>query len=271
MPLIPKIIAVDSSSRDNPATTGPSDYVYTFPETYRDVLSIELVNTIIPNGNYNITPNNNVLYMRATTGLGGVAEGQSPDELIVPPGLYNNTELCNVINQVIEDNYGQADIVMTYDDISDKYTFTSADDGNRRHFAFYFQYTDRSIGNFLGFNNEYYVSANYVITAPNVSDLEMAGSAILKITSLERVDSNNDSIQNCFSIVPLDTISPNFGMLKDGETIQNDKIVHYFHQPQRLNALRIQITDFRGYPIEFNGYEHLLVFKITTLSAGKMI
>ena len=55
-------LIIDSRDRDHSVHPDPNNYTIYFPETYRDVLSIELLSVDVPKTQYNVHSNNNILH-----------------------------------------------------------------------------------------------------------------------------------------------------------------------------------------------------------------
>lgn len=276
---IPKIMIIDSSKRESPRTTSANNYTYRFPATIRDVVSIELVFADVPNGNYNVTSNNNIIHLTLNE-LAVPATNAAPEHaLVITPGLYNEAELLTIIEDEIVELYGnQPTFNIAKNDLTGLLTFTSD-----WHFTFYFDgglinegnddqyhnYSTRSLARLLGFQPFNITSNNKTITASYPIDIEMEGVVALYIDGLERCDSNNNYMRNAFCLLPLETVSANYGLLKDADTIQNDDKIYYFPAPTKVDKLNIKFKDWDGNYYDFNGYEHLLIFKIHTLSSAK--
>jgi hypothetical protein len=94
-------LIIDSAKRPNPSLTTPAKYTVPLEREYVDVLSIELINAIIPFSGYNITSNNNTIYFQ-----------ESFSEIFkttIPPGNYTAVQLAsvmqNAMNFIGESNY----------------------------------------------------------------------------------------------------------------------------------------------------------------------
>ena len=98
---ISQIFAVDSRDRDRQTFPEPNHYRIQIPDEYKNVISVELIQGIIPRNPYNITTNCNVLYFEES-----YSECKSA---IVTPGVYSIEELLaaleNALNDVGESTY----------------------------------------------------------------------------------------------------------------------------------------------------------------------
>lgn len=282
--LIPNVVAIDSRGRDDWFGTTSSSYTVTLPHPYRDAVSMEIVYADIPNGNYNVTTNNNRIYIRVAADINDPA----PDVDLVPavvtiePGYYSTIDdLCLAIVIALNDQFPGANFNVAVDPIgyTNRILFSSAALPFTLYFqgpritdtdgSVYYHHQPQSIATVLGFSAtnfqcETLVGPEFVVYGTGSYNIEMDGAVSLHIENMERCDSNSDTISNAFCLLPLTTISPVYGLLKDGDTIQNDDKVHYFCQPQKLARLRISFRDWHGNIYNFNGYEHLIIFKIMT-------
>jgi len=284
--LVPNIVAIDCMNRDNKYASTSSDYTISLPQAYRDAISIELVYADVPNGNYNITTNNNKLYINVNAIQPGL-DDPVPVPIEITPGLYTLDDLLVVIETAVDVRFAGGDFSVVHSTLTNKITMSSNipytlyfqgseqstrfrdDDGVLQKTNIYFEHQPQSIAQVIGYRPTNLQSAANSTTGGNVVNIEMEGTISMHIHNLERCDSNNQALDGAFCLIPLDTVSPNFGLLKDGDTIQNDDKTHYFTQPQKLNKLRISFRDWYGNLYDFNGYDHLLIFKIMSLGSSR--
>ena len=107
------------------------------------------------------------------------------------------------------------------------------------------------------------IDKNYYIEATNVFNLVCPDYVILDIPQFHLIKSEQTSIRDSFAIIPLDnkckTVIDN--------TQSENKRKKYFNPPMpRLSNINIKFKRYDGSFYDFNGKEHLLVFKITCLN-----
>lgn len=284
MELIPNVVAIDSRNRDDVHGTSSSSYAVTLPHPYRDAVSIELVYANVPNGNYNVTSNNNKLYIRASVDNNAPALNLVPDVITINPGIYTIGDIYQALINELDAQYVGANFALVNDPITRRVTI-SAVVGFSLYFrgasaadpdgSVYYHHQPQSIAPLLGFSASNLQSQvngpQNEVTGAGSYNVEMDGAVTLHLENMERCDSNNDKLSGAFCVLPLTTVSPLYGLLRDGDTIQNDDKAHYFIQPQKLARLRIEFKDWQGNIYDFNGYDHLLVFKIMTLGNSRRV
>ena len=91
---------VDSRDRDHSVYPDSNSYVVYFPESYRDVLSVELLSIDVPKTQYNVHSNNNILHLIAG------ADDNATVSVTIPVGEYNITDLLNTIKTSLNANGG---------------------------------------------------------------------------------------------------------------------------------------------------------------------
>ncbi len=280
---IPSILVIDSKYRDNAAGTTPNNYTVTLQTAYPDVISMELVYCDIPTGGYNVIAGvNDRLSFDTDTSAGVIAT--------VPAGLYtldplpgNNASSIRYAVQSALNTAASRDYfnIPTVTDVG-VLQFTAA-----AAFAFNLDggltplpqsgnvesqrrlYASRSMGSLLGFRPSSYNSQADSVTATYPPILEMDRFITLHIEGMSRCDSTNNSVQDCFCILPMDSKNSNFDLLKDGNNIDNEEYVYFFKQPRKLYKLQLTFWDMRGTLYNFQGQEHVLIFKIHTKTHKK--
>ena len=88
-------LIVDSRDRDHGSYINPNSYIVYLPESYRDVLSIELLSIDIPKTQFNIHSGNNILHLIAG------ADDNATTQITVPVGEYNITDLLTQIQTLL--------------------------------------------------------------------------------------------------------------------------------------------------------------------------
>ena len=273
---IPSILVIDSKFRDSKSTQ-PNNYTVTLQTIYPDVISVELVYCDIPTGGYNIITGINDTILFTIGGADLVAT--------VPAGLYALDPVAGGINDIrsaVQTALNAATANANYFSLPTVLNGVLQFQAPLGSFTFKFDggltsqrrlYTPRSMGRLLGFRPDTYVSnpVNQVnqVSATYPPILEMDSFITLHIDSMFRCDSTNSSIQNCFCILPMDSKNTNFNLLQDGNNIDNEEYVYYYKQPRKLTKLHISFLDMKGNFYNFNGQEHVLIFKIHTKTHKK--
>lgn len=204
-------------------------------------------------------------------------------EIEVSPGLYTNANLVGAINtQLGNINVNNEEFTCALLDEDDATTsspigvFTVTAGGVTYPFGIKVvsessgtNYMPQSMARILGFrpqnsystlngDDEYMVQSNYPLMT------EMDHYIAMYIEGMERCDGNHSGIHGAFCVVPLDAQLENFGMFKDSNKVDNDKFKYYFNQPKKLSKLHITFRDWEGNIYDFNGQNHLLIFKVET-------
>jgi hypothetical protein len=278
---VPSVLIIDSKYRDS--GYDQSNYNVTLLSPYQDVVSVELVYCDIPTGNYNVIRgiNDRINFDTDTS---------SNITAVVPAGLYtldpitgNNASsiryaVFDALNGAANRNYFYIPTVTARGTLQ----FTAVN-----NFAFNFDggltpmpqngntearrrnYAPMSIGELLGFRPATYTSVVNSIVSSYPPLLEMDRFITMHIDGMPRCDSTNGAAQDCFCILPMDSKNSNFDLLKDGNNIDNEEYIYYCKQPRKLHKLQIAFKDMRGNPYNFQGQEHVLIFKIYTKTHKK--
>lgn len=287
---IPANLIVDSSRRDRSIYENPGQYTFDLINPYRDVISVELTQANIPKSFYSISSDNNRITFTFDNTEGGGERNGITWTATLPTGDYTTfaalaTDFAAALNAA-EDNgtaigYTQdenAKFEVAYSTTTGKFTVTAptrtpdnGDDLTYTNVVFVAgqpNNADTIIG--LGATNEDSDGggdANNILTFSNCAILHPYRYLVLEIRGMERCDGNSSTLMNSFCIIPLDTASNNFGLLKDGDTINNDTYVHHFTEPlPKLNRMELTIRKPDGNICDFNGRDHFLVFEICSLS-----
>lgn len=133
-------------------------------------------------------------------------------------------------------------------------------------------YMTNTVTRILGFKPENKTSnldGLFQVLSDYPVELEMDHYISMFIEGMERCDGNHTHVQDAFCIVPLDAQQQNFGLFKDSNNIDNDNFRYYFHQPKKLSKLHISFRDWNGNPYDFNGLNHVLIFRIETATHKK--
>ena len=255
---IPAVLVVDSSQRDRAVYENPGRYRFQLIKQYRDVISMELIQANIPHSFYSINENNNKITV--------VDDGTNIYTASITPGNYNNID---TLVPVIQTGLNNASTPLTFtvelanaagNPVLNKLVISAT--GTFKLLAGQPNNADTIIG--LGAVD---TAMGTDVTMPNCYVMHPYRYLILEIRGMERCDGNSSALMDSFCIIPVDTAADNFGILKNGDTIDNDTFVFHFPEPlPKLADLEITIRTPDGNICEFNGRDHFFVFEIKSLS-----
>ena len=256
---IPAVLVVDSSQRDRAVYENPGRYRFQLIKQYRDVISMELIQANIPHSFYSINENNNKIT---------VDDGTNIYTASITPGNYNSiTTLMGVIKAGLDAAVTPLTFIVEQanaagNPVLNKLVIRTTAGGNFKLVAGQPNNADTIIG--LG-SVDTVVGTN--LTMPNCYVMHPYRYLILEIRGMERCDGNTTALMDSFCIIPVDTAADNFGILKNGDTIDNDTFVFHYPEPlPKLADLEITIRTPDGNICEFNGRDHFFVFEIKSLS-----
>ena len=266
---IPSVLIIDSKYRDDASTTSPNDYIVTLISKYPDTVSFELVHCNVPNSNYNvITGVNDLIHFN---------DGAGDRIATLLPGLYTlstiGTAVAVALNAAPDTAItsfsslipaGATDLLTIITSPTEPFTIQTGTNS---------VYRTQTATKTLGFRPTDVVSTvvggNYAVNSHFPPPLELDSYISLHIDGMERCDSNSNSIQNCFCVLPLNSAGEAFGLLKDPNNVDNDNYKYFYVQPKKLSKLRISFRDWNDNLYDFMGREHILVFKVNTLTHKK--
>jgi len=294
----PGILVIDSASRNRDKYANPHQYTIKLDPPYKEVTSVELITANIPNKGYVVDENHNKLFVQETTAQ---VVDEEYTTIEITPGNYDITDLCLAIETALNDAtaYTGSPYTVSCDAVTDKVTI-SLKTGSYDEFNLLFagrqiktdppSYKDDagnyvggwttlfktgSMGPIIGFDRTDHVDPEvngntYSYTGDFTYNLRIRKFISMFInresseTSFNRVDSINDNVSGAFVVVPFDTEFNNFQMAKDYGT-HNDTFIKRFPAPiGELNELDIEFRDSDGNLFDFNGHDHLLVFRVAS-------
>jgi len=276
------ILHVDSRTRLDKEE--PNKYTYRLGKTYKDVTRMELETADIPNSDYIINEYNNRFYFQDNETQ---EENDTYYTIKLPIGHYLATSGetgATTIQTLLQDGLNDAtdDPTNTYEVTVDNHTnlFTITQTAGTGIFNILFKRPTenknqclngnldlpRSIRQVLGFKN-LNLTDKISYTAPYCYNLMPHRYIILRIRDLERVDSSLDSVQDCFCIIPFDVSLNRFTLSEAIFQYNAESLRYYFNPPKgELDRLHIEFMTPDGYPYNFRGKDHYMVWEITSLS-----
>lgn len=279
---IPAVLIVDSSQRNRSVYENSGHYTFELINSYKDVISLELIQANIPNSFYSINSNNNVISLDFDNNNDDVVETTL---ITIPKGTYTTavllaTAITNAINLALNRVSGLAadrKFLVEHNATLNKYVITGPDDtaAGVAHTTPEFVLTpgvtygaDIIIGlNSSATNSTSAGGSATPLTLPNSHMIHPFRYLVLEIRGMERCDGNSNTLLNSFCVIPIDTTANNSGLVKDGDTIDNDTYVYHFPEPVPcLSNMEITIRTPDGNICDFNGCDHFMVFEIICLS-----
>ncbi len=269
----PAILVIDSRYRNDSDYPNINKYKIKFNKPYKDVIQIQLVTTDIPNSLYNVDEYHNLLHISHN--------GSAITAISITPGNYAIADLTSALQTALNNTF--SGYTVTVSSITKLITITNTTpvtftlyfQGNSEKYGPFGQtvypYKSNSIGPIIGFDHSDYEASlsggSYTVTSPFIYNLKICRYLILNIKGLERTDSWNSSVQDCFCILTLDQRVNNFNNADDSDSIDKDQYIKYFPQPiPELNELNIELLTDEGNPCNFHGRNHVLVFQIYSLT-----
>lgn len=289
----PIILTIDSRYRDNISDTA-SNYTVTLPHPYKDVISVELVTSDIPNNNYNVTNNNNKLHILIGDGTEAPGDERESEASIITiaPGLYDITTLSNVLTdelQELDPDFNVSETTLLDEDIRSNANYPGhlrftnskpftlyfdgglAHDGTEHKFR---KFRNETIAKVIGFDpyneqSQHLDTDRYEIVSIYEPNLDTDVVVSMFLTDAERCESNNTNVRDAFALLPLNKIYGSTVLKCD--FVDNEDRIKYYPIPVTLAKLRVRFADWDGNPYDFNGYNHILIFKIISLRQPKKL
>ena len=281
------VILVDSRDRNHDLHPEPHDYELKLDSNFRNIISIELLDAIIPNSDYLVHEDNNILHFEETQGTTLTAT--------VDMGYYDEDTLRLALQNALN-NAPNSDSTysVTYNSSTNKYQINSDRTGGDGKFILKFKgpdkifgpynvtrssYLDNSIGPVIGFNKAdtqdapFHISDNDINLTPDRSIfLYMNADSSKSFDNIEGINQNHfgkflqisltsDFGKYTYFINPRSEMANKSDVIKRDREKQNDYKI-FFDPPISVEKLRFQFQNYNGNPFHFNGMEHSLFFRI---------
>jgi len=275
------ILHVDSRTRL--PDEEPNKYTYRLNKTYRDVTRMELETADIPNSDYVVNEYNNRFYFQDDDFQ---IANDTYHTVKLPIGNYLATSddpTKITIASLLEEGMNDIDPANQYEIRVNKHTkiFEIEQVSGSGIFNILFkkpkesecnkslsgnQSLSWSIGDLIGFKCKNYRGKTRY-RGDYCFNLMPHRYLILRIMDLERVDSNLDSVQDAFCVIPFDVSMNSFTLDEAMFQWNSESLRKYFNPPKgELDRLHIEFVTPNGNPYNFRGKDHYLVFEITSLS-----
>jgi hypothetical protein len=270
---IPIILTIDSRNRNLTSFPNQNKYTVYLDQSYREVVSIELVNIVLPSLVYNITKYNNKLYFEETI--------DSIIEIEITPGFYETISdlLAEIESELNLNSQNGSTYQTTVNPITKIIKISQIVAGTATLFNLYFfgfnektyndnpipKYKDNSIGQILGFNPANYASNSsseiFASFPYNLNQLKYLNLYINKTSKFRHIESNNDASKGCFCVIPVNNDTSY--IYNKTATFVNNSFMKVFTEPiPDLKQLDIEWRDQDNNLYDFNNQDHLLIFEI---------
>ena len=274
------ILCFDSREREMNLFPYPENYSILLPKTYKNVISIELLDACIPVSQYLIDIHNNNLDI-------SYSEYNSGEEqtIVVPPGNYKKgsdtvtNSLASKLKELLEEKFIGSVWTLTYNEVTLKMTI-SVNIGtfilkfNSGKNCDTYRSNERG-GSIIKYGTNLrsvlgYSLANFSSTsAPNASststkqvDFEGSQYIIFHLNDYDRIVSDDTGVMNGFAKIALNTKPTKF----IEAPAMDKKIIKIFDEPiGKLSRLDVKFSTFGNKFYNFNNVDHSVTFRVTYL------
>ena len=258
-------LIIDSRDRLHDDYANPSKYIIKLPDTITNIVNIELIGAEIPKTHYNINEYNNKVEF--TVGGGTVKT------VTIAEGNYTEAELVTALN---DDEVFKASLVISYDTKTRKFSIVK-ESSNTATTILLFEgedekynnktrklYRENTMGKVLGYNIENVQITTNALVGPKQADLNHDKYVMLKIKDLGTIHGVFMGVEDAFAKIVLDNEFGTIKYLKISDF--GRRFIKTFSPPLgKLNDLEIEFRTYDNNLYNFNGVDHCLFFKITTL------
>jgi hypothetical protein len=258
-------LIVDSRDRLHDDYANPSKYTIKLPDTITNIVNIELIGAEIPKTHYNINEYNNKVEF--TVGGGAVKT------VTIAEGNYTEAELVTALN---DDDLFKASLVISYDAKTRKFSIVK-ESSNTATTILLFEgedekynnrtrklYKANTMGKVLGYNIENVQITTTALAGSKQADLNHDKYVMLKIKDLGTIHGIFMGVEDAFAKIVLDNEFGTIKYLKMADI--GRRFIKTFSPPLgKLNDLEIEFRTYDNNLYNFNGVDHCLFFKITTL------
>jgi hypothetical protein len=266
-------VVIDSRDR-NHDTHSSNDYRIVLDQPLYNALTIEVISAEIPASQYLINTSNNQLRFQETNAQVAAEEYTTAEVAI---GNYTISELKTAVESALSSASSTgANFTMDIATLSAQTKISLASDiggsadlfnlllnGGEESFGESTRsiYTPNSIGKLLGFKREdktgqssYNADYQYSLKGENY--------VLLKFKDIQNLEGVSDAVQDAFVKIPLDTHDDNVKYFNNYDY----KVIKYLEPIRtRIDYFDVQFLTYNGDFYDFNGIEHSLTLKVTTL------
>lgn len=279
------LILIDSRDRNYDLHPNTNNYSLRLDQNMKNVISVELLQAIIPNSDYLINSSNSCIHFQESTGATLIAE--------IDFGNYSSeTDIASNL-QIAMNNVGDSTYNVSYNSLIKRFTIQSDRTGGDSLFLLKFkglneifgttgatrsQYLTGSIGPIIGFSKEDLGDSNSH-TSQNNSNLNSDRSIFMNINasghhSFDNIEGIKNSDSGKFMQLSLTSdigehtywINPrassrNISTIPENQIDKNSDFKLIFNPPISIDKLNFQFKNYNEDFFNFYGIEHSLLFR----------
>ena len=254
-------MVIDSRDRNTDMFPNPSEYSINLGKEIHNILSIELISAEIPNSEYIINGNNNLIYFQEAT---SILIGE------IPFGNYTLTTLVIAIETALEVD-GNSNYNVTHS--GNKITILSDLTGGNNIFNFLMVDKENSIHEIIGFDTTN-LSGSNSYTSDNEIILDTENKVFLYIEGLDNINVISEYESNRFVQLTLDSSRGKYSYFKNFQAWTkhfNNEFIFLTHTPISFKKIKVSFRDYNNKLYNFNGLEHNLHLRFKYFNFDNML
>lgn len=268
LPIEHHTIFIDSRMRNMTKYPDQHNYTIHLEQVLKNVVQIELISSAFPITQYTVDSTNNTFYFAES--VSQILENGVMYEAIIEDGVYSEatlaTAVANAMNSVPSASSTYSTSTTTIEPTT-KLTITSDGLGGDGLFYLRFQnYDDDSAHDILGFAPNTTSSGSLSYIGDEGMNVESSKNLFININDFKTIHADVEF----FGHIPLEA---SFGSYSYW-TRDNGIAILYIPQRDRIipsmDRFDISIRNAFGELYDFNGVDHYMVFKITTLTVNSL-
>lgn len=259
-------LVIDSRDRDMSKYPNSNDYVIDLATTFRDIVSLELLNLVVAKGEETINKNNNTFTFAET-------QQQLDDKqyitVTIPSGQYDETSLLSALAQeMTAASTNGTNYALTPDSRTGRLSLNGTG-GSGDAFGIVsgdnIQYTPGNISRMLGFppgiSSGTVSNGQISLSGDNPVNLNGEDYIVMVIDDISNNHGSNGSLQGSFAHIVLADI--NYGQYKHLRGVDWGRCLVRFN-PMRPTIFKFHIRFKRGDGrlYDFGGFENSMVFEL---------
>lgn len=265
------VVVIDSLDRDLAKYPNPSNYVIALPETLRNVETIELMSFQLTRTETNVNSGNNtfkIIEKHYSNVPNPVLLSTTPYTITIPVKEYaSGVELVNELNTVLSPNAYTA----TFDAETDKITISRLGINGPVIIKFEIQ-IEESAAKLFGISGTGTrgsgiipsVSVGDVTSITSNKTIDLAGIPylIVYLNDYERIVAPGSKSHKNFLVVPMENHPVGKRFIISGDQKEKKGIYILTNNQKNMYEMRVSIRRPDGTLYDFNGTDHLLIFRI---------
>jgi hypothetical protein len=255
-------MVIDSRDRNTDIFPNTSEYSIDLGREIHNILSIELISAEIPNNEYIINENNNLIYFQEKNNITLIGE--------VLIGNYTLTTLVVAIESALEDD-GDSNYAVSHS--GNKITILSDLTGGGSILNLLFVDKKNNIGETIGFETQD-LSGNNTYTSNDEIILDTEKKVFLYIEGLDNIDVISEYSSNRFVQLTLDSSRGEYSYFKNFQAWTehfNNEFIFLTHTPINFKKLKITFKDYNNNLYNFYGLEHNLHLRFKYFNFDNML